>query len=165
MRSTIPMFSHPLSNQEFLQLIPDAFQSVIFGTVDAAGNPRTNVADIELLEKGQLIFATTYQKPFYQRLNDHPQVSITALRGDETLSSVGFSLVGTAHELGKQYLDQIFEKHAEMKQISGNNYTERRSLLRTFAIQPLFGSIYDLRQNPIFQQRLTFVSHQGNDNK
>lgn len=48
MRSQIPVFSHQLSNDQFLQLIPDAFQSVFFSTVDAAGHPRTNVAEIEL---------------------------------------------------------------------------------------------------------------------
>lgn len=156
MRSQIPVFSHQLSNDEFLQLIPDAFQSVVFGTVDAAGNPRTNVADIELKADDRLIFATSYQKPFYQRLKGHPQISLTALRGDETLNSVGFDLIGIASEVGAKYLDQIFQQHPEMQQISGHNHSERRALLRAFAIKPLRGSIYDLRQDPIFQQRLTF---------
>lgn len=155
MRSSIPIFTRKLTNDEFLQLIPDAFQSVIFGTVDADGNPRTNVADIELKDGDQLIFATTYQKPFYQRLKSHPQISITALKGDETLNSVGFDLVGIAKEVDRHYIDLIFQQHPEMSQIS-SNHSERRSLLRPFAIQPLWGSIYDLRQDPIFQQHLTF---------
>lgn len=164
MRSNIPTFTRKLTNDEFLQLIPDAFQSVIFGTVDADGNPRTNVADIELKDGDWLIFATTYQKPFYQRLKNHPQISITALKGDETLNSVGFDLVGIATEVDRQYINQIFKQHPEMTQIS-SNHSERRSLLRPFAIQAIWGSIYDLRQNPIFQQHITFQSSKRSERK
>ena len=72
---------------------------------------------IELCEKGQLIFATTFEKPFYQRLKGHPQISITALRGSETMNSVGFTLTGIANEVDQQYIDQIFASHPEMEQI------------------------------------------------
>lgn len=156
MRQEVPMFHHPISSTEFLHLIADCFQSVIFGTVDQEGNPHTNVADIELSTDQGLIFATTYQKAFYQRLINHPQISITALRGTETMNSVGITLDGIAHPANQQWLNRIFETHPEMKRISGENRSERRELLRPFAIQPLNGSIYDLRQSPIFQQQLQF---------
>lgn len=68
MRPAVPMLNDQLTADEFLQMIATNFQSVIFGTVDANGDPFTNVADIELCVDGQLIFATTYQKAFYQRL-------------------------------------------------------------------------------------------------
>ncbi|MDD6893492.1 MAG: pyridoxamine 5'-phosphate oxidase family protein, partial [Lactobacillus sp.] len=102
------------------------------------------------------------QKPFYQRLKAHPRISITALKGSETLDSVGFTLTGTAAEVDQQYLEQIFAARPEMQQISAN-YSERRSILRPFgsilrpfAITPIAGSIYDLRQQPIFQKRIEF---------
>ena len=135
--------------------IVDSFQSVVFGTVDQNGDPHTNVADIEVLDGNRLIFATTYQKPFYQRLKIHPRISITALKGSETLDSVGFTLTGTATEVNQQYLEQIFDARPEMQQISAN-HSERRSILRPFAITPIAGSIYDLRQQPIFQKRIEF---------
>lgn len=65
------MLNNQLSNDEFLQLIVDSFQSVIFGTVDENGDPHTNVADIEVRDGDLLIFATTYQKAFYNRLKHH----------------------------------------------------------------------------------------------
>ena len=68
MRKPVPMLDRHLSGDEFLKLIVDSFQSVVFGTVDQNGDPHTNVADIEVLDGNRLIFATTYQKPFYQRL-------------------------------------------------------------------------------------------------
>ncbi|MGM9891587.1 pyridoxamine 5'-phosphate oxidase family protein [Limosilactobacillus sp.] len=161
MRQAVPTLTNQLTNDDFLQLIVTAFQSVVFGTVDQEGNPQTNVADIELCEKGQLIFATTFEKPFYQRLKGHPQISITALRGSETMNSVGFTLTGIANEVDQQYIDQIFASHPEMEQISGENYSERRSILRPFAITPLVGSIYDLRQSPIFQKSFRFRGGQN----
>ena len=139
MRKPVPMLDSHLSGDEFLKLIVDSFQSVVFGTVDQNGDPHTNVADIEVLDGNRLIFATTYQKPFYQRLKAHPRISITALKGSET----------------QQYLEQIFDARPEMQQIS-SNHSERRSILRPFAIAPIAGSIYDLRQQPIFQKRIEF---------
>lgn len=156
MRKAVPQLSNELSADEFLKLIVDSFQSVIFGTVDEFGDPHTNVADIELLDNGQLIFATTYEKPFYRRLINHPRISITALKGNETMDSVGFTLTGSARLADMGYLDQIFAMHPEMNRISGENHSERRELLRPFAITPESGSIYDLRQTPIFQKGFKF---------
>lgn len=155
MRKPVPMLDSSLSGDGFLRLIVDSFQSVVFGTVDQNGDPHTNVADIEALDGQQLIFSTTFQKPFYQRLKDHPRISITALKGVETMDSVGFTLEGTATEVDQKYLDLIFAARPEMQQIAAN-YSERRSILRPFAITPIAGSIYDLRQQPIFQKRIEF---------
>ncbi|WP_296112623.1 pyridoxamine 5'-phosphate oxidase family protein [uncultured Limosilactobacillus sp.] len=155
MRPAVPMLNDQLTADEFLQMIVTNFQSVVFGTVDVYGDPFTNVADLELCIDQQLIFATTYQKAFYQRLKGHPSLSVTALRGEETLESVGFTLNGLVKEVNRDYLDQIFALHPEMEQISANQ-SERRELLRPFAITPLNGSVYDLRQQPIFQKRFDF---------
>lgn len=156
MRKQVPILTNNLTKNEFLQLIPDCFQSVIFGTVDCHGNPITNVADIELVDQEKLIFSTTYQKDFYHRLKAHPRISITALLGKETMESVGLTLIGIATEVDRRYLDQIFAARPEMKQIAGENFSERREILRPFAITPLAGNIYDLRQSPIFQLKINF---------
>lgn len=156
MRKEVPKLTNHITNEDFLRLITDSFQSVVFGTVDQDGNPLTNVADIELYDNGQLIFATTFEKPFYQRLKNHPQISITALRGEETMSSVGITLTGIAKEVDRAYLDRIFSARPEMARISGENFSERRAILRPFAITPLRGSVYDLRQSPIFQKSFNF---------
>lgn len=155
MRKAVPKLSDKLSQDEFLSLIVDSFQSVVFGTVDKNGNPFTNVADIELKVGNKLLFSTTYQKAFYQHLKNHPRISITALKGNETLDSVGFTLNGIAEETNQKYLAEIFVKHPEMNQISAN-YSERKEILRVFEITPINASVYDLRQQPIFQKAYTF---------
>lgn len=55
MRKEVPKLTNHITNEDFLRLITDSFQSVVFGTVDQDGNPLTNVADIELYDNGQLI--------------------------------------------------------------------------------------------------------------
>lgn len=157
MRQEVPKLDNSLSNDEFLSLIVNSFQSVVFGTVDRLGNPHTNVADIEIKEKNKLFFSTTYQKAFYHRLQNHPRISITALKGKETMDSVGFTLDGIAKEVDLAYLNKIFAARPEMQRIAGENYSERKSILRPFAITPLIGSIYDLRQSPIFQKEFDFT--------
>ncbi|GFZ27479.1 pyridoxamine 5'-phosphate oxidase family protein [Lactobacillus corticis] len=156
MRKAVPFLDEQTSNEDFLRLFADSFQSVVFATVDRQGNPITNVADIELAEQGRLYFATTYEKPFYHRLKEHPRISITALKGEETMDSVGVSLVGEVEEADLAVLDRIFASHPEMATISGENHSERRELLRPFAIKPISGSVYDLRQHPIFQKSFKF---------
>ncbi len=121
MRKEVPTLSNNLTKDEFLDLIVNSFQSVVFGTVDENGDPFTNVADIELKVEDKLLFSTTYQKAFYQRLKNHPRISITALKGNETLDSIGFTLNGIAKETDIKYLDEIFAQHPEMKQISANH--------------------------------------------
>ncbi|CCK83359.1 Putative uncharacterized protein [Lactobacillus equicursoris DSM 19284 = JCM 14600 = CIP 110162] len=154
MRKQVPMLDDSLSKAEFLSLIPAAFQSVVFATI-ADGRPFSNVADIELEKDGKLYFATTYQKAFYQRLHSQPYVSITALKGEETMSSVGFTLNGTVEEVDLSYLDLIYASHPEMLEINKTE-SERRELLRPFAITPIDGFVYDLRQTPIFQKGFKF---------
>lgn len=155
MRKPVPQLDDNLTKDEFLRLIVETFQSVVFGTIDQYGDPITTVADIELKKENKLIFTTTNQKSFYNRLKNHSRISITALRGEETLESVGFTLKGDVQEIENKYLDEIFAKRPEMKQIS-SNYSERREILRPFAITPIDGSIYDLRQQPIFQKKFQF---------
>lgn len=155
MRKEIPMLDSSLTKEEFLEYIPSSFQSVVFGTISSDGKPVTNVADIEALKDGKLYFSTTYQKAFYQRLTSDPYVSITALKGEETMSSVGFTLNGTVKEVDLSYMDLIYEGHPEMEEINKTS-SERRELLRPFEITPVNGSLYDLRQTPIFQKAFAF---------
>ncbi len=63
MRKVVPMLDSNLTTEDFLDLTPSAFQSVVFGTI-ANSRTYTNVADIELCLDGKLYFATTYQKDF-----------------------------------------------------------------------------------------------------
>ena len=68
---------------------------------------------------------------------------------------VALGSIAERNHISVQYLEQIFDARPEMHQIS-SNHSERHSILRPFAITPIAGSIYDLRQQPIFQKRIEF---------
>lgn len=64
MRKPVPMLDRQLSGDEFLKLIVDSFQSVVFGTVDQNGDPHTNVADIEVLDGNRLFLQRPIKNHF-----------------------------------------------------------------------------------------------------
>src|SRR5699024_1432947 len=128
MRQHVPELDRNLSNDEFLDLIVDCFHSVIFGTVDQNGDPHTNIIDIDFNEDGRLIFATTNQKSFYRHIKGHNKVSITALRGRETLTSISFTLEGYVDEVSPKYLKRIYKIKTQIHHITANKYNEIYSL-------------------------------------
>ena len=144
MRQHVPNLDTNLTNNDFLDLIVSCFHSAIFGTVDQNGEPHTNIVDIDFNEDGRLIFATTNQKNFYRNIKGNNRVCLTALRGRETLSSVGFTLKGYVDEISPSYIDKILEIKPEMHRIYANK-TKDINTLRPFALTPVLGSVYDLR--------------------
>lgn len=117
MRQHVPSLDTDLTDNDFLDLIVSCFHSAIFGTVDQNGEPHTNIVDLDFNEDGCLIFATTNQKNFYRNIKGNNRVCLTALRGIETLNSVGFTLKGYVDEISPSYLEKIFEIKPEMHHI------------------------------------------------
>ena len=58
MRKEIPTFTNEMNANDFLKVIVNSFQTMIFATIDNENHARSNAADIELLEDGKLIFST-----------------------------------------------------------------------------------------------------------
>ena len=157
MRQHVPNLDTNLTNNDFLDLIVSCFHSAIFGTVDQNGEPHTNIVDIDFNEDGRLIFATTNQKNFYRNIKGNNRVCLTALRGRETLSSVGFTLKGYVDEISLSYIDKILEIKPEMHRIYANK-TKDINTLRPFALTPVLGSVYDLREGRACQKQFDFMN-------
>ena len=85
------------------------------------------------------------------------RVCLTALRGRETLSSVGFTLKGYVDEISPSYLKKILEIKPELHRIYANR-TEDLDTLSAFALTPVLGSVYDLREGRAFQKQFDFVN-------
>lgn len=157
MRQHVPTLDRNLTNNDFLDLIVACFHSAIFGTVDQNGDPHTSIVDLDFKDDGRLIFATTNEKNFYRNIKRNNRVSLTALRGRETLSSIGFTLKGYVEEISPSYLNEIFKIKPEMHRIYANQ-TENMNTLRAFALKPVLGSIYDLREGRAFQKQFNFMN-------
>ncbi|WP_308557051.1 pyridoxamine 5'-phosphate oxidase family protein [uncultured Lactobacillus sp.] len=157
MRQHVPSLDNNLTNDDFLDLIIACFHSVIFGTVDQNGEPHTSIVDLDFREDNRLIFATTNKKNFYRNIKGNNRVCLTALRGRDIPSSVGFTLKGYVDEISPSYLDEILEIKPELRHIYDDK-TEDLDALRAFALTPILGSVYDLRNGRVFQKQFDFVN-------
>lgn len=139
---------------EVLQFLQSEIHSTVFATVDDTGLPQTCVIDLMLADEGGLYFLTARGKSFYDRLMAHPFVSLTGMRGTDTLSTVSVSLRGAVRSIGQNRLDEIFEKNAYMTRIYP--VEKSRQALEVFQIYRGEGEYFDLSQLPPFRQRFSF---------
>lgn len=79
--------------------------------VDGDGLPATCVIDMMLADSDGLYFQTARGKAFYKRLMEKQFVSVTGLKGEDTMSSVSINLRGRVRNIGKERLSEIFEKN------------------------------------------------------
>ncbi len=123
-------------------------------TNDEKNNPVTCVIDIMLYDEKGLYFLTAKGKSFYERLKKNENLSLTGLKGSDTMTSKSITIKGRAEEVEEDYLEKIFEKNIYMKDIYPNN--ESRKALRVFRIYEGEGEFFDLSSSPIFRKSFSF---------
>lgn len=143
-----------MSAEKYLQMIQRDIHSVVFATTDEKHFPVTCVIDIMLSDKDGLYFLTAIGKAFYKRLKNQPIVSITGMKGTDTLSSKSITLRGEVREIGQKRLSEIFQKNPYMEAIYPNK--ESRTALTVFQIYKGSGEFFDLSQKPIFREQFSF---------
>ena len=151
-----------MTTYEILKILQEEIHTVIVATVDSQGIPYTCAIDLMLLEDETLYFLTARGKSFYQRLMSHPNIALTGLKGEDTMSSIAISLNGRVRNIGHEKLKDIFEKNAYMNQIYP--HSESRDALEVFQIYECQGEYFDLSQKPIFRQSFSVgkeISRQG----
>ena len=143
-----------MSAEKYLQMIQQDIHTVVFATTDENYFPVTCVIDIMLSDKDGLYFLTAKGKAFYERLKNQPFISITGVKGADTLSSKSITLRGEVREIGQQRLSEIFEKNPYMEAIYPNR--ESRTALTVFQIYKGGGEFFDLSCKPIFREQFSF---------
>ena len=93
---------------------------------------------------------------FYKRLKEHLYISITGLRGSETMNSVAVTIDGKVEEVDNTYPNKIYATHPEMKDVDASDERSSRNASRPVTITPIRGSVYDLRQKRCLQNTLNF---------
>lgn len=149
-----------MSAENYLRMIQQDIHSVVFATTDEKNFPVTCVIDIMLADKEGLYFLTAKGKAFYERLKKQPVISITGMKGTDTLSSKSITLRGETREIGQQRLSEIFEKNPYMKEIYPN--AASRTALTVFQIYKGSGEFFDLSQKPIFREQFSFGGMKNN---
>lgn len=106
-----------MTTLELLQLLQRQIHSAVFATLDENGLPQTCVIDLMLADDDGLYFLTAKGKAFYRRLMAKPFVSISGMKGRDTLSTTAISVRGAVRSIGKKRLAEIFEKNPYMAKI------------------------------------------------
>lgn len=140
--------------KKYLEFLTHEIHSTVFATVDKNGHPHTCVIDIMLCDDSSIYFLTSRGKSFYDRLNNQNFVSITGMKGKDTLSTVVVSVRGKVRELGSGFVEKIFEHNPYMNDIYPK--LESRKVLTVFQLYEGEGEFFDLRKQPPFRETFSF---------
>ena len=138
---------------DYLKTLVQDMHTVILATVDDMGNPITCAIDMMDADEDGLYFLSAKGKNLYQRLIHHNRISLTALKGKDTLHSVALSIQATATEIGNERIPELSEKNRYMYEIYPTE--QSRMALTVFRLHDGQGEWFDLSCSPI--QRASFV--------
>ena len=140
--------------QQYLSYIVNDIHRTIVATVDDKGLPVTCAIDMMDADENSLYFLTAKGKSFYDRLIKRKFLAFTAMKGEDTMTSVAVSVRGKVRELGYDKIPELFEKNPYMKEIYPTE--ESRRALTVFQIYEGNGEWFDLSKKPIERASFAF---------
>ncbi len=146
--------------KDYLKYIVEKVHTVIVATVDNDGLPVTAAIDMMDYDENSLYFLTARGKGFYDRLRKREYLALTAMKGEDTMTSIAVSVGGKVRELGYERIPYLFKKNPYMKGIYPTE--ESMKALTVFQIYEGTGEWFDLSKKPV--ERVSF-SFGGAENK
>lgn len=143
-----------MNTKDYLNYVARVIHRTIVATVDDEGLPVTAAIDMMDADENSLYFLTAKGKGFYDRLKKRKFLALTAMKGEDTMSSVAVSIRGKVHELGYDKIPELFEKNPYMHQIYPTEESMRA--LTVFQIYEGTGEWFDLSKKPIERASFTF---------
>ena len=143
-----------METKECLKYIVEEIHTAIVATVDDEGLPVTAAIDMMDYDNDSLYFLTAKGKGFYDRLIKRQFLSFTAMKGEDTMSSVAVSIRGKVRELGYDKIPELFKKNPYMHQIYPTE--ESMKALTVFQIYEGTGEWFDLSKKPIERASFNF---------
>ena len=140
--------------REYLNYIVQEIHTTIVATVDDEGLPVTAAIDMMDADENGLYFLTARGKSFYDRLMKRSFLALTALKGEDTMTSVAVSVRGKVRELGYDRIPELFEKNPYMHTIYPTE--ESMKALTVFQIYEGTGEWFDLSKKPIERASFAF---------
>lgn len=142
------------NTERYFRYLVDEIHTTIMATVDSERLPVTAATDMMDTDGESLFFLTAKGKSLYDRLTARPFVSMTALKGETTMTSKALTVRGKVRELGPDLIPQLFEKNPYMKEIYPTE--ESMKALTAFQIYEGSGEWFDLSKKPIERASFTF---------
>lgn len=139
---------------DYLKYIVEEIHRTIVATVDDEGLPVTCAIDMMDCDENSLYFLTAKGKAFYDRLKKRGFLALTAMKGEDTMTSTAVSVRGRVKELGFEKIPELFRKNPYMNEI----YPTENSIkaLTVFQIYEGSGEWFDLSKKPIERASFTF---------
>lgn len=144
------------TNTDFLEFVTDYIHNVVVSTVDDSGHPYAQVCDALYHDGDKLYIMTKKGNDLYKCIKRAPELVITASKGDGTMSSVGIAIKGKAQDVNHKFQAEIFTKNPYLNQIYAGHLEEAKDYMHTIEITPDYGTVYDIRVNPIYQRKFEF---------
>ena len=145
--------------KSYLRYIVNEIHTTIVATVDDEGLPVTAAIDMMDADENGLYFLTARGKSFYDRLKKRGFLALTALKGEDTMTSVAVSVRGKVRGLGYDRIPELFEKNPYMRTIYPTE--ESMKALTVFQIYEGTGEWFDLSRKPIERASFTFGSEKA----
>ncbi len=143
-----------METKDYLNYVVHEIHRTIVATVDDEGLPVTAAIDMMDCDDNSLYFLTAKGKGFYDRLIRRQFLAFTAMKGEDTMSTVAVSIRGKVRELGYDRIPELFEKNPYMHQIYPTE--ESMKALTVFQIFEGSGEWFDLSKKPIERASFTF---------
>ena len=143
-----------METKDYLNYVVHEIHRTIVATVDDEGHPVTAAIDMMDCDDNSLYFLTAKGKGFYDRLVKRQFLAFTAMKGEDTMSTVAVSIRGKVRELGYDMIPQLFEKNPYMHQIYPTE--ESMKALTVFQIYKGSGEWFALSRKPIERASFTF---------
>ena len=137
----------------YLRYAVEEIHRSIIATVDDEGLPVTAAIDLMDWDEDSIYFLTAKGKNFYDRLCRRQFLALTAMKGEDTMSTVAISLRGKVRERGPDRVREIVEENPYM----GDIYPEgTEHALTVFQICDGSGEWFDLSKKPLERASFTF---------
>lgn len=88
-----------MKTADYLSYIVNKIHRTIVATVDDDGLPVTCAIDMMDADKNSLYFLTARGKSFYDRLIERKFLAFTAMKGEDTMTSVAVSVRGKVRRM------------------------------------------------------------------
>ena len=137
---------------DIFKYLQEQIHTTIIATNDENGLPVTCAIDIMDYDGNGLYFLTAKGKNFYKRLKANGYLSLTGIKGENTMSCVAVSVHGKVKEIGSERLQRLLDKNPYMYEIYPTE--QARSALTVFCLCAGSGEWFDLSKKPI--ERFSF---------
>lgn len=150
-----------MAENKYLNYLQKEIHTTVAATTDNNGLPVTCAIDIMDHDENGLYFLTAKGKSFYARLKKDGYISLTGIKGSDTLSCTALSVRGKVCKLGNERVEVLIRKNPYMNKIYPT--AESKKALTAFLLYEGSGEWFDLSKKPIERASFTFGSGKSKD--